>query len=162
MQLLARIAFFRYAVRCPVLIKNMGPKQKTLDAFMRGRPMSEAAEASEQAPAKRQRTLGSPSARGAPVQSPAAASPFPPADIAVDMQQELQTARELAERNAAAALEVVSRSDLKSNPPALASLLIEPTWKAVLTAEMAKDSFKSLERFLQSEWASKQVAINST
>jgi hypothetical protein len=67
------------------------------------------------------------------------------------------TMRTNANRNLALAKQAVIACEKTGSVPALADLLIDPSWKGALGEEMNKPYFKALERFVQSAWNSSMV-----
>jgi hypothetical protein len=51
----------------------------------------------------------------------------------------------LARRAHASAAAVVAAAAAEARPPALADLIVEPSWREALAADLARDSFRSLE-----------------
>lgn len=52
---------------------------------------------------------------------------------------------------------MVSGSKAEGRPPKLQQLLVEPAWRAAVGAEFDKPYMKSLQTFLDGEWASQTV-----
>jgi len=54
---------------------------------------------------------------------------------------------------------VVLKAEAAGSLPPLADLLVEPSWRAALGAELAKPYFAELEAFVRSEWGGSQMVF---
>lgn len=89
--------------------------------------------------------------------APAAAEQ--PADVHQAQAIEQQHMRAHANRNAALAKQVVLKAEAVGGLPRLGELLVEDSWRHLLSSELDKPYFADLEAFVRSEWAGSQMVF---
>lgn len=79
--------------------------------------------------------------------------------MAAQQLQQFQRLRTHANRNQALAKQVVIGCERSGSLPGLASLLVEPSWAALLGEELGRPYFRDLERFVHAEWGGSKMVF---